>query len=487
MIRIDNSYVKLPQRFYAHVAPTPVAAPRLIAFNWKLADELGLGVGDTAPQTLADIFSGNVVPAGAEPVALAYAGHQFGNFVPQLGDGRAVLLGEVLDREDRRRDIQLKGSGPTPFSRRGDGRAALGPVLREYIVSEAMHALGIPATRALAAVTTGEPVMRDMVLPGAVLTRVASSHIRVGTFQYFAARGDEDGVRILADHVIDRHYPQAREAENPYLAMLHGIASRQATLVAQWLCVGFVHGVMNTDNMAVSGETIDFGPCAFLDEYHAGKVFSSIDTMGRYAYGKQPSIAQWNLARLAECLLFLLDSDEEKAAGLANGVLDSFATLFQSAWLEGLRGKLGLTQAEDDDLPLVQDLLSQLQASEVDFTNAFRALSDAPAGDSEPFRGQFIDLAAIDSWLERWRERLAREERDAQVVAAAMRSVNPAIIPRNHRIEEAIAAAVEDDDFSLFEQMVAATARPYDDRPEFALFTLPPMRHERVTRTFCGT
>lgn len=487
MISFDNSYAKMPERFVASVMPTPVAAPRLIAFNWRLAEELGLGVGDVTPQRLADIFSGNVLLPGSEPVAMAYAGHQFGQFVPQLGDGRAILLGEVLDREDRRRDIQLKGSGPTPFSRRGDGRAALGPVLREYIVSEAMHTLGIPATRALAAVATGELVRREQMLPGAVLTRVAASHIRVGTFQFFAARGDDEAIRLLADHVIDRHYPEAREAENPYAAMLSAIAGRQARLVAAWLGVGFVHGVMNTDNMAISGETIDFGPCAFLDEYNPGKVFSSIDQTGRYAYGRQPGIAQWNLARLAECLLPLLDADEAKAVEAGNAVLEGFGTTFQTAWHEVMRRKLGLTTEEEGDAALVQDLLAQMQASEADFTVTFRNLANAAEGDAESFRGLFIDLAAIDAWSGRWHERLDREGRDAARNAAFIRGINPAIIPRNHRIEEAIAAAIEDDDFSLFEQLVAAISKPYEDRPGFELFSLPPMNHERVSRTFCGT
>lgn len=486
-MKFDNSYARLPERFSAAVLPTPVKAPQLIAFNRPLADELGLDVAGLDDDRLAAIFSGNTVPQGAEPLAMAYAGHQFGGFVPQLGDGRAILLGEVIDRNGKRRDIQLKGSGPTPFSRRGDGRAALGPVLREYIVSEAMYALGIPATRALAAVLSGERVQREIGLPGGVFTRVAASHIRVGTFQFFAAREDNEGIRALADYVIDRHYPEARQAETPYLALLQGIASRQLDLVSRWLMVGFIHGVMNTDNMAVSGETIDFGPCAFLDEYHPNKVFSSIDAQGRYAYNNQPGVAQWNIARLAECLLPLLDPEVDKAAELANAVLADFAANFPKRWLSGMRRKLGLVTQEDDDTALVQALLAMMQTSEADFTLTFRRLSHAADGDAEAFRGMFIDLAGADAWLERWRDRAGREGIPAGERKAAMLAVNPAIIPRNHRIEELIAAAVEDGDFEPFHQMLAAIAQPFEEPDETAIYMQAPMNHERVSRTFCGT
>jgi uncharacterized protein YdiU (UPF0061 family) len=487
MIRFDNSYARLPEDFRAPVLPTPVAAPELLAFNRPLAQELGLELADVAPERLAAIFSGNVVLEGAEPLAMAYAGHQFGGFVPRLGDGRAILLGEVIDSKGRRRDIQLKGSGRTPFSRRGDGRAALGPVLREYIVSEAMHALGIPATRSLAAVATGERVQRETGLPGAVLTRVAASHIRVGTFQFFAAREDTDSIRVLADHVIERHYPDARNAENPYLALLQGIADRQVELIARWLSVGFIHGVMNTDNMAISGETIDFGPCAFLDEYTPMKVFSSIDQNGRYAYNNQPGIGQWNIARLAECLLPLLDEDVNVAAEMANGVLETFGTLFQARWLSGMRQKIGLTTEEDGDAALIQALLAAMQQGEADFTMSFRRLADAAEGDEAKFLAQFGEGTEIDTWLATWRERLSREKIEPQDRAKAMREINPAIIPRNHRIEELIAAAVEDGDYQPFNAMLAAIAKPYEERPEFSQFMLPPLRHEKVFRTFCGT
>lgn len=487
MIRFDNSYARLPEHFSAAVLPTPVAAPLLIAFNHELAQELGLDLSGVDDARLAAIFSGNVVPAGAEPLAMAYAGHQFGNFVPQLGDGRAILLGEVIDTNGKRRDIQLKGSGPTRFSRRGDGRAALGPVLREYIVSEAMHALGIPATRALAAVATGERVQRETGLPGGVVTRVAASHIRVGTFQYFAAREDTDAIKALCDYVIERHYPEVRAEPKPYLALLQAIAARQRELICRWMMVGFIHGVMNTDNVAISGETIDFGPCAFMDEYNPNKVFSSIDAQGRYAYNNQPGIAQWNIARLAECLLPLLDDDEDKAVEEANAVLAEFAEAFPKLWLSGMRKKLGLTTQDDADGQLVQDLLSLMHRSEVDYTLTFRRLCDAADGNAEPFRGMFIDLAGADEWLARWRQRAWQEATTESARAQAMRAVNPAVIPRNHRIEEVIAAAVEDGDLEPFHAMLKATARPYEELPEFVVYAQAPMGHERVFRTFCGT
>lgn len=487
MIRFDNSYARLPEHFSAAVLPTPVAAPLLIAFNHELAQELGLDLSGVDDARLAAIFSGNVVPAGAEPLAMAYAGHQFGNFVPQLGDGRAILLGEVIDTNGKRRDIQLKGSGPTRFSRRGDGRAALGPVLREYIVSEAMHALGIPATRALAAVATGERVQRETGLPGGVVTRVAASHIRVGTFQYFAAREDTDAIKALCDHVIERHYPEVRAEPKPYLALLQEIAARQRELICRWMMVGFIHGVMNTDNVAISGETIDFGPCAFMDEYNPNKVFSSIDAQGRYAYNNQPGIAQWNIARLAECLLPLLDDDADKAVEEANAVLAEFAEAFPKLWLSGMRKKLGLTTQDDADSQLVQDLLALMHRSEVDYTLTFLRLCDAADGNAEPFRGMFIDLAGADEWLARWRQRAWQEATTESARAQAMRAVNPAVIPRNHRIEEVIAAAVEDGDLEPFHAMLKATARPYEELPEFAVYAQAPMGHERVFRTFCGT
>jgi uncharacterized protein YdiU (UPF0061 family) len=407
---------------------------------------------------------------------MAYAGHQFGHYSPQLGDGRANLLGEVAGR-----DIQLKGAGPTPFSRRGDGRAALGPVLREYIVSEAMHALGVPTTRALAAVTTGEPVYRETVLPGAVLTRVAASHIRVGTFQYFAANGDNDAVRLLADHVIARHYPPAAGAENPYLALLEGVIARQASLIAHWLLIGFIHGVMNTDNCSIAGETIDYGPCAFMDAYDPATVFSSIDHGARYAYGNQPRIAQWNLTRLAEALLPLLNEDRETAVAAAMEALRGFEPQFQAAYQAGLRRKIGLRTHQDGDTALVEKLLAIMVKTGADFTLTFRRMADAV------IVGSFADGEDFEAWTDRWRERLLAEHADPVETSRAMRAVNPAFIPRNHQIEAAIAAATEREDFTLFETLVRVLARPFDDQPDVAHLALPPLPEERVLQTFCGT
>lgn len=482
----DNSYKRLPDRFYVAMPPEPVVAPRLIAFNRPLAQALGLAHLEA---DAADIFSGNAVPAGAEPIALAYAGHQFGSFVRQLGDGRAILLGEVIDRDGQRRDIQLKGSGRTPFSRRGDGRAALGPVLREYLISEAMHALGIPTTRALAAVTTGEPVYRERVLPGAVLTRVAASHVRVGTFEYFAARGDVDAVRALADYVIARHYPDLTGHDRPCLALLAAVTEHQASLIARWMHVGFIHGVMNTDNTAVSGETIDYGPCAFMDTYDPKTVFSSIDHGGRYAYGRQPQIAAWNLARLAEALLPLLDPEPETAVERANEVLGAFSEQFQRVWLDGVRRKLGLVTVEPDDLVLVRDLLDAMHQQAADYTLTFRRLCDAAdaGGTNAEARTLFQDPAAFDNWAVRWRARLERDPQSSQQRAAGMRSVNPAFIPRNHRVEEALHAAVEEDDLAPFERLRAVLERPYEDQPQMAAYADPPEPSDEAYQTFCGT
>jgi uncharacterized protein YdiU (UPF0061 family) len=486
VFHFDNSYARLPEKFYASVYPEPVEGPTLLKFNEGLAKELGVEADFADAGRLAATLAGNVVPQGAMPIAMAYAGHQFGSFVPQLGDGRAILLGEVVDENGMRRDIQLKGAGPTPFSRRGDGRAALGPVLREYIVSEAMHALGIPATRALAAVATGEQVFREMPEQGAVFVRVAASHVRVGTFQFFAARGDTEGVRTLADYVIERHYPELKAAENPYAALLEAVAFRQAELIARWLGVGFIHGVMNTDNMTISGETIDFGPCAFLDEYDQMKVFSSIDRGGRYAYRNQPGIGQWNIARLAECLVPVIDEDQDKAVDQANAVLKAFGERFQSAWITVFRAKIGLSTEQDRDADLAQALLTAMQEAEADFTLVFRGLADAAEGSDERFLACFSDPAKAVEWLGDWRTRLASEPEADAGRAAAMRAVNPAIIPRNHRIQEAIAAA-NYGDFSFFERLLEALEKPYEERPEFADYMTPPTVDERVTRTFCGT
>jgi uncharacterized protein YdiU (UPF0061 family) len=485
----QNTYAALPANFFARVAPTPVAAPRLIKLNRPLAVHLGLDPDVLSSPEGAEILAGKRVPDGADPIAMAYAGHQFGHFVPQLGDGRAILLGEVIDADGVRRDIQLKGSGPTPFSRRGDGRAALGPVLREYIVSEAMFALGIPTTRSLAAVITGENVMRETMLPGAVLTRVASSHIRVGTFQFFAARGDTDGIRTLADHAIARHYPDAAKAERPYHALLEGVVARQANLVARWLLVGFIHGVMNTDNSSISGETIDYGPCAFMDDYDPGQVFSSIDEQGRYAYANQPRIALWNLTRLAECLLPLFSDDKDKAIEQAQLILGEFAEKFSAAYQAGLRAKIGLFTQRDGDEALVQDFLDAMAKNQADFTLTFRHLAEAALGadGEENARAQFTDPAAFTEWAVRWRQRIADEPQSGTERHAAMRAVNPAFIPRNHRVEAVIQAAVNNDDYAPFEELLAVLAKPFDDQPQFAAYADPPQPDQRVTQTFCGT
>src|SRR5580658_2928460 len=490
MFAFDNTYARLPERFYARVAATKVDAPRVVKINRLLADLLGVDAQRLASLEGEQILAGNVPPDGAEPIALAYAGHQFGSFVPQLGDGRAILLGEVIGKDGRRRDVQLKGAGRTPFSRGGDGRAALGPVLREYLVSEAMAALGVPTTRALAAVTTGEPVYRETILPGAVLTRVAASHIRVGTFQFFAARKDDDALRNLATYALARHYPDSVGTGNDGLALLERVAAAQADLVAQWLGVGFVHGVMNTDNTAVSGETIDYGPCAFLDEYDPDRAFSAIDQAGRYAFANQPRIALWNVARLAEALLPLISDDGNEAARMATERLDGFAARFESAHLRVMRAKLGLAREERGDRTFLADLLALLAAQRVDYTIFFRALC-AAAGDSslEPELTSMFDKEpeAFRSWVGTWRLRLARETSTPDARASAMRRANPAFIPRNHRVEEALEAAVKRDDLEPFETLLEVLQRPYDDQPESAHLATPPGPEQHAYKTFCGT
>jgi uncharacterized protein YdiU (UPF0061 family) len=492
----DNTYARLPERFHARVAPTPVRAPRVLAVDGALAGLLGIAVERLASAEGAAILGGNALPEGAEPIALAYAGHQFGHFVPQLGDGRAILLGEVIGTDGRRRDLQLKGAGRTPFSRGGDGRAAIGPVLREYVVSAAMAAFGIPTTRSLAAVATGEPVVRERVLPGAVLTRVAASHLRVGTFEYFAVRGDREAIAILVRHALERHYPDAlvdgSSTGDLSLALLDRVIEAQASLIARWLGVGFVHGVMNTDNCTISGETIDYGPCAFLDEFDRRKKFSSIDHGGRYAFGNQPKIALWNCARLAETLLPAIDDDVDEAARRATERLDRFAGLFEGAYAKVLRDKLGLARTEQGDPALVEDLHRRLEEQQVDYTIFFRRLAEVvdgprPLQQLEAVEALFRDPGAFHGWAEGYRARLSREQRSPAEQAAAMRHHNPAFIPRNHRIEEAIVAAEERDDLRPFERLVEVVRRPYDDQPAHAELADPPRAEERVTRTFCGT
>lgn len=488
-IAFQSTFQSLPDSLFSPVLPTAVRQPTLIRLNRALADDLGVDAGWLASPEGVSALAGNALPGTWAPIALAYAGHQFGNFVPLLGDGRAILLGEVVDRSGTRRDIQLKGAGRTPYSRRGDGRAALGPVLREYIVSEAMAALGVPTTRALAAVATGDRVQRETGLPGAVLTRVAASHIRVGTFQFAAAQGDAEALRRLADYVIARHYPDAAGADAPYLALLEGVTHAQATLIARWMSLGFVHGVMNTDNMAVSGETIDYGPCAFLDAYDPAKVFSSIDEYGRYAFGNQPRIAVWNLARLAEALLPLIDADTEKAIAAAEQVLSGFFDIFQNVHLAHLRRKLGLASALPDDPNLIEDLLRTMHEGAADFTLTFRALgSPAVAGQPpEDLARLFPDRERLAAWYARYLARLALEPQSAQDRSQAMARENPRYIPRNHRIEAVIRAAVTENEYGPFHELVDVLAHPYDDQPGKAAYALPPEPGEEVLRTFCGT
>lgn len=470
-VTFDNSYARLPERFFVRQPPAAVPEPRLIAVNPALAGRLGLDPEALAAPDWVAVFAGNRVPEGAAPLAQAYAGHQFGGWVPQLGDGRALLLGEIVAPDGARFDLALKGSGPTPFSRRGDGRAGLGPVLREYIVSEAMAALGVPTTRALAAVTTGEAVWRETPLPGAVLARVAASHIRVGTFQYFAGRDDVEGLRLLTAHVIARHYPGA---EGP-LGLLEAVTEAQARLIARWMSLGFIHGVMNTDNMAVSGETIDYGPCAFLDVYDPAKVFSSIDQSGRYAYGNQPKIALWNLAQFASCLLPLM-GDEGPAVEAATAAINRFGGIYQGEWLRLFRARIGLVTEAEGDARLIALLLSRMAEGRADFTRTFRGLAEGTAA------VEFADPAPFTDWEAEWRTRLAAEA-DPQAV---MRAANPVYIPRNHRVEEAIRAATAGD-FAPFHRLNAVLARPFDRRPEAEGYDAAPAPGEEVARTFCGT
>ncbi|MCB1750099.1 MAG: YdiU family protein [Gammaproteobacteria bacterium] len=489
-MHFDNSYARLPPRFYTRLHPTPVAAPGLIRVNSALARHLRIDPDWLQSAEGVAVIAGNRIPAGADPIATVYAGYQFGGWSPQLGDGRAILLGEVIGADGVRYDIQLKGSGRTPYSRNGDGRAPLGPVLREYIVSEAMAALGIPSSRVLAAVTSGEWVMREGAEPGGVLVRVAQSHIRIGTFQFFASSQDLDAVRLLADHVIQRHYPEVSLADNPYLALLENVIAQQARLIASWQLVGFIHGVMNTDNMLVSGETIDYGPCAFMDAFDPAAVFSSIDHHGRYAYNNQPGIAHWNLAGLAQVLLPLLDRDPDKALALAQDSIDSFPQLYQNAYLQGMRRKLGLAESARDDAMLIQDLLDIMAEQESDFTLTFRCLSELADADRETasgLAGLFELPQAFTPWLSRWRQRLAADSGDSATRRAEMLSVNPACIARNHLVQAAIEAAVIRQDFAPFHDLVDRLAQPYDHHQRDAYYAAPPRPDQLVRQTFCGT
>ncbi|MEW6331070.1 MAG: protein adenylyltransferase SelO [Pseudomonadota bacterium] len=492
-IPFDNRFLQLGEEFFAKAQPAPVKQPALIQFNHALARELGMSVEEASEAELAQAFSGNALPPGAVPVAMAYAGHQFGSFVPQLGDGRAIWLGEIRTANGARFDLQLKGSGRTAYSRGGDGRAALGPVLREYLVSEAMHRLGVPTTRALAAVATGESVARERALPGGVITRVAASFVRVGTFEYFAARGDVAAVKKLADYVIARNYPELAAAPQPYVALLAAVIARQARLIARWMQLGFIHGVMNTDNMSIAGETIDYGPCAFMDGYRHQRVFSSIDRHGRYAYNSQPGIGLWNLVRLAETLVPLLAESTDEAVKIAQTQLETCQGQYQAAWLAGMRAKLGLTAGVDSDAQdkaLIEALLDAMDANEADFTLTFYHLSRLGAGSpaqDHAIRGLFARPAAFDVWAVRWRERLQREPQDDAARQAAMQAVNPVVIPRNHQIEAAIRAAEDRGDFSVFHALHAVLQNPYAEQAGKERYRLPPEPEEVVTKTFCGT
>ncbi len=481
----DNTFARELEGFYAPSEAAGFKAPALVKLNRPLAEELGLD-----PDALAEagpaLFSGNTPPAGATPIAQAYAGHQFGGFSPRLGDGRALLLGEIVDPQGGRRDLQLKGSGPTPFSRGGDGKAALGPVLREYLIGEAMHALGVPTTRALAAVTTGEPVFRDTALPGAVLTRVAASHIRVGTFEFFASRHDHGPVRKLADYTIRRHYPASAKAENPYFDLLVAVGKAQTSLVARWMQIGFIHGVMNTDNVTVSGETIDYGPCAFMDAFDPATVFSSIDRRGRYAYGNQPGIVMWNLARFAETLLPLLADAPKAAIALAEEALGILSEHYEQSSLEGMRRKIGLQKAEGGDGELIEALLGMMESAEADFTSTFRGLAKVLRGASADEALQ-LNPEELAAWMPRWRARLDREGAPADAIATAMDGVNPIYIPRNHRTEEALEAAVQDGDMRPFDALLEAVTQPYEERPSLADYASPAPPEFGPYKTFCGT
>ncbi|MGG5252494.1 protein adenylyltransferase SelO [Neobacillus sp. SM06] len=477
----DNSYARLPEAFFTLQNPTPVSAPKLVFFNDSLAASLGLAAGELKSEEGAAVFAGNRIPEGASPLAQAYAGHQFGYFT-MLGDGRAILLGEQITPDSDRFDIQLKGGGRTPYSRGGDGRAALGPMLREYLISEAMHALGIPTTRSLAVVTTGEQVIRETMLPGAILTRVAASHIRVGTFQYAAGRGNVEDLRTLANYTIKRHYPDCSEHENPYLALLRKTIQHQAALVAKWQLVGFVHGVMNTDNMTISGETIDYGPCAFMDTYDPATVFSSIDTEGRYAYGNQPYIAGWNLARFAESLLPLLHENQKKAVEMAQEEISGFMGLYENHWLAGMRAKLGIFNAEDEDRTLIEGLLALMHQYQADYTNTFRALTLHESVDSP-----LAETAEFSDWLKRWHARLERQQETKISVQQLMRRSNPAVIPRNHQVEEALNAAVDRGDYNSMNRLLSILANPFAYSTEQTEYCMLPPQSNRPYRTFCGT
>lgn len=496
--QFDNSYARLSDKLFTRQQPTPVSKPSLIKINTALAEQLNLSAAALASDEGLAVLAGNTLPVGADPIAMAYAGHQFGNWVPQLGDGRAILLGEVVDKHGTRFDIQLKGAGPTPYSRNGDGRSALGPVIREYVVSEAMAALGVPTTRALSAISTGDAVRRETMLPGGILARVAQSHLRVGTFQFFAARGDVESIKLLTDYVIDRHYPEIRDTDNPPLELLKTVIEKQAALVAQWQSFGFIHGVMNTDNSSIAGITIDYGPCAFMDTYHPETVFSSIDHASRYAYQNQPAIAQWNMANLAQCLLPLIDDNEEKSVEAAQSVIDAYPTLYAGKYLNSFRSKLGLlaenttNETDKQDTQLIASLLQCMSSAKTDFTNTFRSLSNCSLeqGDSskdDALVAQFSNKESdISTWLDSWRNRQTKESISPTDRVGLMQNSNPAYIPRNHRVEQVISAALVQD-YAPMEELITVLENPFEDQIGREAFATPPLENEVVQATFCGT
>ncbi|MDC0980157.1 YdiU family protein [Bdellovibrionales bacterium] len=485
VFKFDNSYANLPEKFFSETKPTAAQSPHLIKFNSELGKLLGVRYEGLSPSELASVFSGVSLPKGAQPLSMAYAGHQFGHFVSQLGDGRAILLGEVIDSTGHRYDIQLKGAGQTPFSRNGDGRATVGPVLREYIVSEAMYHLGIPTTRALAAVTTGDRVFRETPLPGAILTRVASSHIRVGHFEYFAARGDRDGLETLVRYTLDRHFPDAAlSKDGPFLSLLREVIKKQASLISQWMDVGFIHGVMNTDNASVSGETIDFGPCAFMDEFKFNRCFSSIDRHGRYAYENQPAIAQWNMARLADCLTPLCESQSPATKEKFQEALEEFEGIYNKFWLQRFRAKLGLSSSKLEDLSLFKDWLLYLQKEQLDYTLSFRALSKLLVEDQTP--SELPETDQLIHFKLRWKSRVLSETNDLSSISKKMTTKNPLFIPRNHHIEKVIEQALSGN-YTLFEEMVTVLKNPFIEQQKYSKYSIGPVAGEHVTATFCGT
>lgn len=490
-LTFDTSYGRLPERFFVMMEPVIAKEPKLVFLNEALGTELGLDVDALDKEYAARVFTGAEAPSEGGLLAMTYSGHQFGQFNPQMGDGRAALLGEVIDTKGQRRDIQLKGAGRTAFSKGGDGKAALGPVMREYIISEAMHALGVPTTRSLAVASTGEYVYRDVVLPGAVLTRVAASHLRIGTFQFFAARGDIEGLKTLADYAIERHYPDIKTVANPYLGLLEKVISEQASLIAKWLSIGFIHGVMNTDNMTISGETIDYGPCAFMDHYDHNKVFSSIDRQGRYAFGAQPAIGQWNLSRLAEALLPLMHEDEDQAIEMAKAALDQYGTLFMASWTQEMAPKFGIIPSKDQetDREIIRQFLSLLQKHSADFTNSFQLLTAALMNEDglKKLKATFEKDESFDTWFDQWKTWIGSSADDISAACKIMAHANPMYIPRNHLVEEAIEVATSKGDFSFMKKLLEAIGTPFEKKAGFERYELPPKPEEEVHQTFCGT